>query len=148
MGVTLLGLQELTASLRNVADMSSRGVRDALEHGAEDIQKLARLYAPVDEGNLEDSIKIDGTRDVSSQPGRKMFMVYVDLSHPAEGGRSVGEYAERMHETSYNLGPKSAAKEDAIGMMVGPKYLERAVEDLEDEINQKATLGLLKGIGK
>jgi hypothetical protein len=149
MGVVLRGFNDLVASLKNTAERSSAGVRQALGEGAKEIQELAIKYAPVDEGNLENSIKVDNPVDVESRHGRKMYMVYVDLDQPAKDGKVVGDYAEKMHEDfSYDLGPKSAAKEAALGVMVGPKFLERAVDETMPKIEAAAQAGLLKGVGK
>lgn len=149
MGVAVLGVDDLVVSLRNTAERSSRGVRDALDSGARDIQELARLQAPVDIGALEKSIKMDSFRDENSSSGRKAFIVYVDLDEPADDGKVVGDYAEMMHEGEYDLGPRSEAKQSANpGVIVGPKFLERAIDELEDDIQRAARDGLLKGIGK
>lgn len=142
------GFEALQVNLRNTAERSSRGAREELIKGAKAIQELAIRQAPVDEGNLEKSIKV-GSELLS---GRKMYTVYVDESvsastteHP---GLTVGDYAERMHESVYGLGILSEAKQDANpDIRVGRKFLERAMDDLQDEIAAKVEAKVNQGIG-
>lgn len=106
---------------------------------AEKIRDLAIEYAPVEHGGLEEAIIVD--EDRSGINGRKVFYVLVDETAPeldedgSPTGRSVGQYAEYMHEgTDYKLGKRSQEK-NASGK-VGPKFLERAADEREDEVEQ------------
>lgn len=148
MGVVLTGFNDLTASLMNVADRSSSGAREELAKGAEDIKDLAVLYAPIDEGNLEKAIKVQKFADVSNNR-RNTYVVYVDddVAAPNAKGGTVGDYALQMHEGVYNLGVLSQDKEDSLGITVGRKFLERALDDLDDEIKRKTEAKVNQGIG-
>jgi hypothetical protein len=102
--------------------------------GAKRIQKKARMYAPVDEGNLEESIKIERRQGAK---GRVAIEVGVDESHPVPqrlDGATVGQYAARMHEGFYDLGMRSQAKENRLGVIVGRKYLARAMKEEKPQI--------------
>ncbi|MGZ8172584.1 MAG: HK97 gp10 family phage protein [Methylobacter sp.] len=151
MGVALLGFDALLASLRNTADRSSRGAREELAKGAEAIKELAIRQAPVDEGNLESAIKTGKSRDLST--GRNNYLVYVDesvdASTPAHPNKTVGDYAEKMHEDPYyNLGIKSENKQaNNPDIKVGYKYLERALDELSDDIKRKVESKVSQGIG-
>lgn len=128
MAVTVSGVEALLTKLSQTGERAVRGVSEEIKEGAKDIQDLARLQAPVDEGNLEDAIKVEVDR--SGINGRIQAYVYVDSDHEADEGKTVGDYAPRMHEGTYNLGPRSRIKQSAAGVVVGRKFLERAVDDL------------------
>lgn len=116
-----------------------------MERGAEDVQELARKMSPVDMGNLEKAIKI--ASDTEGINRRKRFEIYIDEDMPAEGrkvGIKVGKYSVYMHESIYNLGKKSKAKESAVGVKVGRKFLERAGEELTPEIVEKVKAAVAK----
>lgn len=148
MGVVVSGIEDLIVSLANKATRSSRGAREELQRGAIDIRDLARLYAPVDEGNLEDAIKEGKSR---GSDGRNVYTVEVDESQDASTkdhpNRVVGDYAMKMHDGVYNLGPLSEAKAEETGLPVGRKFLERAMEDMEDSIKIRAEAKVNQGIG-
>jgi len=127
---------ELVRRFKNLSDVSNAETSKALRKGATEIQKLARKYAPVDRGNLEDAIKVMGFE----KRGRAYasYHVGVDDSHPVpeRPDKVVGDYALEMHESEYELGPKSQEKAERLGVEVGPKYLERAMEDLRDPLTK------------
>lgn len=145
MGVKVSGVEELIAQLSQIGKKADRGVADELRRGAEEIAQLAREQAPVDEGNLEDAIKAE--EDRSGINGRIQTYVYVDSNHPAEDGKTVGDYAEFMHEGSYQPGPLSVAKARGNGRIVGRKFLERAVDELKPEIVKRVASRLKRDIG-
>jgi hypothetical protein len=41
-----------------------------------------------------------------------------------------------MHEGDYNLGENSLEKQRKLGVIVGPRYITRAIEDKKAEIIQ------------
>jgi hypothetical protein len=148
MGVILSGFSDLAANLMNIADRSSRGAREELAKGAEDIKDLAVLYAPIDEGNLERAIKVQKFSDVSNNR-RNTYSVYVDEDVAAKNSKTgtVGGYAVRMHEGDYELGVLSQDKQDSANVKVGRKFLERALEDLDQEIKRKTESRIGQGVG-
>lgn len=145
MGLKVTGLDGLGIRLENVALRASEGAREALERGSQKIRVKAIDYAPVDEGNLEEAIKTESNRD--GIHGRKTFSVYVDDTAPGTRANNVGQYATIMHEGVYKLGEKSQEKDAGRGV-VGPKYLERALDDLEDEIKTDVQNNVNKRVGK
>jgi hypothetical protein len=141
----------LFGGLENLLERSSRGSREALERGAKDIAKRAVEYAPVDYGYLEESIKTDKRKDPANR--RMVYRVYVDYSVIADDTKTVGDYAEAMHDPElhypsgvYRLGPRSRAKDGGRGI-VGPKFLLRAFKDLEDKIVAEVKAKAFQGIG-
>lgn len=147
MGLSVKGISSTIQRLARTGDRTNKKALQILREGSRDIQELAKEYAPVDEGNLEDSIV--RVEDRSGPRGQIAIFVGVDKSRLGIGYTRYGyEYDVRMHEDySYELGPKSREKAARNGKKVGAGYLIRAVEELEDEIRldiQKAIKGLIK----
>ncbi|CAB4122127.1 Bacteriophage HK97-gp10, putative tail-component [uncultured Caudovirales phage] len=134
MGIKLdTDIDSLIAILSQTGEYVRKGVAKKMVEGGVKMRDKAKDYAPVDEGNLEDAITVQ--HDRAGINGRTKVYVFVDESHPVDNrdGHTVGEYAMRMHEGSYNLGEKSLAKQAGLGVTVGPKYLERAADDTTSE---------------
>lgn len=145
MGVEVEGVEELIYLLRQKGKKAVKGAFTQMRQEAKDIRDLAREMAPVDEGDLERAIvtrEVGGGRDeFSGQFVRKEIVIEVDGEVNAgtnrEGKQSkVGDYAYIMHEHlapfgSFKLGKRSRAKQAASNVLVGGKYLERAVAERE-----------------
>lgn len=140
---------ELIAELRQTTDRAVRGVSDVLREEGHEIADLARDYAPVDQGYLESAIKVREERTGANR--RYEVDVYIDGDVPAPDldskgnvvkgteDKTVGDYAIEMHEnTEYKLGIGSKQKAAALGVEVGPKFLERAVDDRREITVRKA----------
>ncbi|WKZ86342.1 hypothetical protein N5B55_05150 [Ralstonia pickettii] len=145
MGIEVSGVERLRMVLEQAGERAVRGVFKQMVTEAEGVRDLARKFAPVDEGNLEQAIKVQvegGGRDERGRFARKSVAVYIDMATPAENGRTVGDYAWEMHEhlTPYGplqLGKRSQAKQDGQSEMVGGKFLERAaVERTKDMVDR------------
>mgnify|MGYP001037944824 CR=1 FL=1 len=151
MGLKVTGISETKARIENDAERSSRAALREVERGAKKIVERARRQAPVDEGNLENAIKILG-HDRGGLNRRKRIVVGVDGSMPVpeRPGKTVGDYAGLMHENLqpygiFELGEKSRDKQrNNPDVIVGGKFLERAAQDLQQEIAQ-AVLAALRG---
>jgi hypothetical protein len=131
-----MGVKFYTGSLTAVLNTITSRIEDKaikkLESSAIKVQELAVEYAPVDEGNLEDSIKVSNTE---SSGGDTVVDVFVDGDVPSSDGGKVSDYANKIHEGRFKqLGPKSQQKAASSGKAVGPKFLERAGEELTEEI--------------
>lgn len=117
---------DLTANLRQSHGRIVKAINDSMQMEMLKVRDVARLRAPLDEGNLTAAIKL------VSEDRRRSWTVYVDESMPDDTGKhTVGDYATRMHESTYTLGPKSAAKaasNPSEGRPVGRKFLEGAFE--------------------
>ena len=115
MGVT--GIEEVYAALRNEAERVSATARKTMHRGADQIVKEARLNAPVDSGDLEDSIHKEAGY---GERGRLQIDIVMDV-----------DYGTEMHENyeSYKPGKGTIAKREANpGRYVGGKFITRAVE--------------------
>lgn len=136
----------LEISIKQTGERVTRGVATVMSEEGKKIAELARDYAPVDKGNLEDAIQVEETN--TGLNGRREVTVFVDESVAAGGDKAVGDYALLMHEALYpygsagpddkrfQLGPKSQAKR-AGGKKVGGKFLTRALSDRRAEFMAK-----------
>jgi hypothetical protein len=137
MGMQLEGAEELMVMLRQLGPKATDGIFEQMKAEAKTIQNLARSYAPIDHGNLEDAIKVEvlsGGRDARGRFMRKALSVFIDMEAEGYNGEPMSQYAYIMHEhlTPYgplNLGEKSAAKNAGSGR-VGGRFLERAADEV------------------
>lgn len=141
MGMYLEGADELAYLIRNAGAKASKNIAAQMRREAFNIQELARKFAPVDHGNLEEAIEVGevggGRDDETGRFLRKSFEVYIDMDAPAYDGRTVGQYAYVMHELlmpygagGYKLGKKSRLKQAGQPEAVGGRFLERAAEEV------------------
>jgi hypothetical protein len=139
MGIKVFGVGMLGVKLVNNAQRSARGVSDALKQGGADIERIARLMAPIDEANLENAITHEVVR--SGRGGRVSIEIYVDEYAGGTRADSVADYALIMHEGRgsiwHELGEKSQAKNGTSQYRVGEKFLDRAADEMHDEIVDK-----------
>jgi len=131
----------LVGEINQAGERAVKGVSDMMKKEGEQIQELARDYAPYDDGYLEKSIKVQSGKD---ENGRVAVTVYVDGSTPAAGGKAVGDYALLMHEGLgpygsgyYKPGEGTMAKIYA-GFKAGGKFLERAFKERTRTLVEKA----------
>ena len=133
--------------LRLDAEGSRRVVWRLYQHALK-VRDLARKFAPVDLGNLEEAIKVRperfvAARDAFGRFARQEIEVYVDESMPVPHGKNktVGDYAYEIHEHlypygSWKLGKNSQAKQATQNEVVGGGFLERAAEEIEAQLDE------------
>jgi hypothetical protein len=152
MGMKIFDGTNSGAFIRNDLERTNRAALKAMREGAEKVVDLARKQAPIDEGNLEEAITSEESR--TGINGRTVIAVGVneDVEVMHRPGKTVGDYATEMHEglypgSKYDLGPRSQDKQRANpDIMVGGKFLERAVDELAPEIEaavKRAVEGIL-----
>lgn len=161
MPITVTGLIETQLMLAELGTTAKARVVARLHEKALKIAELARKYAPIDEGNLEKAIKVfpekmplSRARNSAGQFVRQEIFVYVDTDMPVPGrpGKTVGNYAYKMHEHlapfgPYKLGERSTAKQSGQREMVGGKYLERAMNEVGGTIMEGLSEGILNRFG-
>lgn len=138
MAIEIIGIDALEALIRQSGGRVEKGVVAQMKKEALAIRDLARKFAPLDHGNLEDAIDVEeegGGRNEMGRFTRKSYRVFVDMSHAAPRGKTVGDYAYLMHEHlapygPYNLGPLSQAKQLGQSELVGGLYMERAIDQV------------------
>jgi len=131
--------------LENIAKRTNKAATRELERGAIAIRDLARDFAPVDEGFLEESITVDHDRGGINR--RNRYSVYVDDSLEVDAKTKVGDYARLVHEgigKAYGQGPGSLEKAAQLGVEVGPFFMTRALEELEGDIRRRIATALKK----
>ena len=131
MGISVRGITSTSTALRVSGGAIEADLAGALREAADEIIERARNYAPVDEENLEDAI------DYLEEDDPLHVVVGVDMNHPGTRSPTVSGYAEKMHEGDYQLGKRSQDKQAALGVMVGPKYLERAVDEVKEKFTDR-----------
>src|SRR3546814_1633585 len=98
----MTGLRELETTLRQIPKaMGRRAGLNALRQGGEPIAKMARAIAPVDEGNLRESIDVS-TRLARSQAGDKGALAPVEMyvgpgQHPQAITQEFGTFRSEEH---------------------------------------------------
>ena len=98
------------------------------------IEKEAKLRAPVDQGFLTADIR----SMVATPASGAAAVVYVPVNSPSS------PYAVAMHENHYELGPNSQEKQTKVGVVVGRKYLSRAISENMDAIMKRIAWQLKK----
>jgi len=120
------GIDQLIAQLRHTAEKVSDSARKTMHREADRIVEQARLYAPVDKHNLEESIR----KDVHyGHRGRLQIDIVMG---GIVNGVNVDTYAVEVHENYDDArpGPGTQAKRDANpGVHIGRKFLTRAMEE-------------------
>lgn len=134
-------------------DLKTRHQTNQMMHDkAIELRDLARDMAPIDEGNLEEAIKVDPDEDIDVFGGRKIiYRVYIDMDmeaphHNVNGdvtkgteNKTVGDYAYYVHEYvtpsgNNQLGELSAEKQESVDVEVGGGFMTRAAEQIEQTI--------------
>ena len=139
------GFDQLYAQLAYTADRVKDGARKQMHRGADRIVTEARLNAPVDEGNLEASIKKEVNYGVR---GRLNIMVVMG---GFVNGVNVDKYAVEVHENYEGMlkngvpGKLTDIKRQANpGRYVGQKFLARAIADNEAKIQAAMISAVVK----
>lgn len=136
-GVTIKGVKRTQFAMSRFGDKTNQASLRVVRKSAKEIRDLARLYAPVDEGDLEESIRI--IKEVRGDKRRLVQYIGVDPAYLGVGyQRYRFRYDVEMHDGEYNLGPLSRIKDSVVGRgKVGRLYLKRAVDELSPEITEK-----------
>ncbi len=134
-------VKRLSLNINQLGEKAVHHVSDIMRDEGHKIEELAREFAPIDEGNLEEAITYEEDRGGINR--RLRVRVFVDEDYPgSNGAATVREYAMIMHERLYNpetgdgemkLGPMSREKA-ASGALVGGKYMERAYKERAESL--------------
>lgn len=127
------GVDEVFYQLTHAGQRVSDGARKKMHAGAARIVKEARLNAPRDDGELEDSIRIE--KDYGFRGRLQLNIVMGGFVR----GVNVDSYAMEVHENYEGMGKPGAntlAKMAANpGRYIGSKFLERAAAKEEPRLN-------------
>lgn len=148
MGLIVKGLKGVMARISRSEKRVMDGSLSALRAMAELVRDEARLNAPRDTGDLEGAIDTfeERVRNAKGQFGQVTIRVGVDVSKLKLEDHAGYDYSIPMHEDhEYKLGPKSQAKQDGQGNIVGYKYLERALRDNEKKVRAAVSKAVEEG---
>jgi hypothetical protein len=124
--------------IEQIGERAMKGMSEVMRRHAIRIRDLARDYAPIKTGLLENAIDYDMVK----VGRRNSYVVFIDLDATKTTGKEgnvtqLGDYAFLMEEglrplarkgRVFNLGTLSRAKA-ATGKKVGGRFLARAVAD-------------------
>lgn len=130
--IRVRGANELMAQLRYTGERVLDKARKTMHRQADKIVEEARLNAPVDKHNLEQSIRKEVSYGVR---GRLQIDI---VAGGFINGVNVDLYVMEVHENyaSMGVGPGTAAKRAANpGRYIGEKFLDRAVKARRDKLN-------------
>jgi hypothetical protein len=163
MTVKIEGIEALERDLTNMARTHQSLFVRALTHIGRTVQRAAKLNAPKSPTKSQYVGELNRQRELRAAQGKKSrkaksssnrsdfapgglersiryevrpFIGAVDIFVPVNS--EAGQYAERMHETNYKLGPGSLAKKKQQSRAIGRDYITRAVTD--EELNIMAAL--------
>lgn len=139
--VKVTGVSEVRLELRNIGDRVVETARKTMHRSAQRIETMAKRMAPVDHGNLEESIHIERS---TGDRGRLQLDV---VAGGVVNGVDTDQYAAIMHESDYELGWQSIDKQASNpDVVVGRKYLERAAEDEEAKLRPRMIAAVMREI--
>lgn len=127
----------LEMRLTQIGERAVKGVSAVMRKTAVKVRDLARDYAPIKTGLLEENIDYKVVRDSNR---RNSYVVFVNLDAlRKKGSGELGDYAfimnEELHphgrargERYFTLGERSLAKK-RTGKKVGGRFLPRAVKE-------------------
>ncbi len=136
--MTITGVADVQAMLRNVASRVSDSSRKVMDRAANRVVENAKAMAPVDQGYLEESIVRDTDYEVENRRRKMIFISVGGMTAP--DGTNVSDYALDVHENydETNMGPNSRLKQAGQTLKIGRHFLTRALEmeqqRLPDEI--------------
>lgn len=139
-GVSVKGLSSTMLKLSRVGQKTSKKALRVFRKGAQEMGEEAKLMAPRKHGDIENAIEVTETIGTGVR-GRNEIKVWVNPRKLGPGYTKYGfRYDILVHENAtLNLGPVSQEKQasDSRGRIVGPKYMERAKNEIAPKINRE-----------
>lgn len=139
------GVEAVLAQLRYVGEKVPESARKAMHRVADKIVMEARLNTPVDEHNLELSI-----RKVRKTGFRGRLMLDIEMGGYVNGV-NVDIYAMQIHENYDQMGTGQGTIDKRLanpGRYVGEKFLTRALDSVKPKINQEIMSGVMAELPK
>lgn len=121
--------RQLSAGIKKALLENAQAEERALADVGHFLRSEVQKRTPVDEGTLTGDVT---TRRIDFNKS-KAVAVYI----PVNAGSS--KYAIPMHEGKYLIGWKSRRKQSTVGVLVGAKYIIRAIDD-----NRKRIVAIIK----
>lgn len=133
MKIKQFGCEELVAQFRSLAKKVPDNARKVMHRETDKIVERARLFAPRDDGELEQAI-----HKVIGYEGRGRLKIDIEVGGIVNGV-NVDRYAALIHENyeSMTPGPGTVAKRAANpGVRIGSKFLTRAIKESMPKLNK------------
>lgn len=130
-----MGLRRVVDEVTPLARLWQTGVpsvrkriRDAFRRAAQLLALESRKRAPTKSGALE---KAHAVRTKETSEGVQAEIVVL----PGKlNSRSPGGFLDFIHDGKYSLGRRSQQKQSSQSEEVGPEFMDRALEEHEDDI--------------
>lgn len=137
MPLTIRGGYELAATMVRESDRTNKRALRHMRRVSQLVMKRSKEYAPVDWKGPTPSDppghELEESHRVEEQYGNAGRLEATVVVGGMVGDVDVDLYATWMHEGGYNLGKASIAKAAGTGKLVGERFLERALEDYQDD---------------
>lgn len=135
--------EKVVVELHSIGERVVENARKTMHSSAARIVTEAKLNAPIEDGELRESIHIE--KDYGER-GRLEITV---AAGGVVNGVNVDDYVTAMHEGSYNLGPRSIQEQEADpSHIIGPKFLERAADTEEQKLESRMIAAIRRVIPK
>jgi len=112
--------------IQEAARANGAAALKAMQDTGHFLRGQVQLRTPVDEGNL--------TSDISMQVVQYQKSFAAVLFIPSNAPSA--QYAIRMHEGQYNLGENSQEKQRKVNVIVGRKFITRAIDENRSTIRE------------
>ena len=118
--------REFGRRIQEAARANGAAAMKAMQDVGHYLRGQVQLRTPVDEGNL--------TADIAMRVVEYQRSMATVLFIPSNAPSS--QYAIRMHEGQYNLGENSQEKQRKVNVIVGRKFITRAIDDNRTTIKE------------
>jgi hypothetical protein len=144
-GAKISGLNELRAAFRNIATKVPENARKVMHRSADRIEKEAKINAPVDKHNLEESIHQELLYEERGRLGIDV------VAGGVVGGVDVSDYAALIHENypEDHPGPGTQAKRSQYpDHHVGGHFLDRAIDAEKPKLLKAMIVGFMQDMSE
>ena len=114
-----VNIREFGRRIQEAARANGAAAMKAMQDVGHYLRGQVQLRTPVDEGNL--------TADIAMRVVEYQRSMATVLFIPSNAPSS--QYAIRMHEGFYRLGDNSIEKQRKVNVIVGRKFITRAIDD-------------------
>lgn len=130
-GARVRNTEKVVVELQSIGERVVDNARKMMHASSKRIVDRAKLMAPVDDHNLEQSIHVERA---TGERGRLMLTI---TAGGVVNGVNVDDYATLIHENYESMTPGEGTLQKRAansGIYVGGKFLTRAAEDEESKL--------------
>lgn len=134
--VGLEGMKELNKALKQLPDkLQERAIKNAMADGARAIRDEAKRRAPVDDGDLRDSIVVSRTVQVKGRRQSVKGGVVIGIKGAPRFYAHIAEFGTSRQTAQPFLRPAFDAKQEEALKRIGPK-LGKEIEKQARKLNE------------